>query len=73
MKESFIRTVDGSVKLVFEVQEPRAYAFTLFSNFSRNDVKFLVREKDHESALGSRGLCVQSGHTDSSPGLAVGF
>lgn len=44
MKESFIGTVDHPVKLIFEVQEPHAYGFTFFSNFSRNDVRFLVRE-----------------------------
>lgn len=44
MKESFVMTVHGPVKLSFQVQEPHAYGFTLFSNFSRNDVRFLVRE-----------------------------
>lgn len=54
MKESFIMTVARPVKLVFQVQEPHAYGFTLFSNFSRNDVRFLVRrqEKVRESATG---------------------
>lgn len=44
MKEGFILTVHGPEKLIFQVQEPHTYGFTLFSNFSRNDVRFLVRE-----------------------------
>lgn len=44
MKESFIVTVHGAVKLVFQAQEPHAYGFALVSNFSKNDMRFLVRE-----------------------------
>lgn len=44
MKESFVMTVHGPEEPIFQVQEPHAYGFTLFSDFSRNDVRFLVRE-----------------------------
>lgn len=44
MKESFIVTMHGAKKLVFQVQEPHAYGFAFVSNFSKNDMRFLVRE-----------------------------